>query len=71
MRIDRVSFRNFGSYGNKTITLDIPQEPSFFLIQGKNGNGKCFLPETSIKIYFESADFEQFNKFLEIFRSKE
>ena len=45
MRIDRVTFRNFGSYGNKTITLDIPQEPGFFLIQGKNGNGKSTLSD--------------------------
>jgi hypothetical protein len=71
MRIDKVSFRNFGSYGNKTITLDIPQEPGFFLVQGKNGNGKCLLPSTNIKITCESKDFDQFIRFLEIYRSKE
>lgn len=45
MRIDKVTFRNFGSYGNKTITLDVPLEPGFFLIQGKNGNGKSTLSD--------------------------
>lgn len=45
MQIVKVTFRNFGSYGNKTLTLDMPMEPSFFLIQGKNGNGKSTLSD--------------------------
>lgn len=45
MQIERVTFRNFGSYGNKTLTLDIPSDPSFFLIQGKNGHGKSTLSD--------------------------
>lgn len=45
MKIERVTFRNFGSYGNKTLTLDMPLEPGFFLIQGKNGNGKSTLSD--------------------------
>ena len=71
MRIDRVSFRNFGSYGNKTITLDIPLEPGFFLIQGKNGNGKCFLPSTKIQVLTNIEEFEKFQEFLRLYRSKE
>lgn len=45
MQIEKVTFRNFGSYGNKTISLDIPSDPSFFLIQGKNGHGKSTLSD--------------------------
>ena len=45
MQIERVTFRNFGSYGNKTLTFDIPADPSFFLIQGKNGHGKSTLSD--------------------------
>jgi DNA repair exonuclease SbcCD ATPase subunit len=45
MRILKVSFRNFGSYGNKLHTLEIPEEPSFHLIQGKNGHGKSTLSD--------------------------
>jgi DNA repair exonuclease SbcCD ATPase subunit len=45
MQIVKVTFRNFGSYGNKTLTLDMPADPSFFLIQGKNGNGKSTLSD--------------------------
>jgi DNA repair exonuclease SbcCD ATPase subunit len=45
MQIQKVTFRNFGSYGNKTLSLDIPSDPSFFLIQGKNGHGKSTLSD--------------------------
>jgi exonuclease SbcC len=45
MKIEKVTFRNFGSYGNKTLSLEMPLEPSFFLIQGKNGNGKSTLSD--------------------------
>jgi DNA repair exonuclease SbcCD ATPase subunit len=45
MQIERVTFRNFGSYGNRTMTLEIPETPSFFLIQGKNGHGKSTLSD--------------------------
>ena len=45
MQIQKVTFRNFGSYGNRTLSLDIPVDPSFFLIQGKNGHGKSTLSD--------------------------
>lgn len=45
MKIEKIIFRNFGSYGNKTLILDLPIEPSFFLVQGKNGNGKSTLSD--------------------------
>ena len=70
MRIEKVVFRNFGSYGNKTMTLDIPQDPGFFLIQGKNGHGKCLLPSTKIKVLTSPEEIEKFKRFLELYRSK-
>jgi recombinational DNA repair ATPase RecF len=71
MKIERVKFRNFGSYGNRMLELDVPIEPSFFLIQGKNGHGKCLLPETEIKTFSNKEDFEKFQAFLKLYRSKE
>lgn len=71
MQIEKVTFRNFGSYGNKTMELIIPIEPSFFLIQGKNGNGKCLLPSTKIQVLTDPVEFEKFQEFLRLYRSKE
>ena len=45
MKIEKITFRNFGSYGNKTLDLQMPEDPGFFLIQGKNGNGKSTLSD--------------------------
>lgn len=45
MKIERVSFRNFGSYGNKLLTLEIPPEASLALIFGANGGGKSTLSD--------------------------
>jgi DNA repair exonuclease SbcCD ATPase subunit len=45
MKILRISFKNFGSYGNKLHQLEIPEEPSFHLVQGKNGFGKSTLSD--------------------------
>lgn len=70
MKIERVTFRNFGSYGNRTLVLDMP-DPSFFLVQGKNGHGKCLLPETKIKTLVKKEDFEKFQAFLKLYRLKE
>lgn len=45
MHIKNISFRNFGSYGNRLMDLNLPDEPGFFLVQGKNGNGKSTLSD--------------------------
>jgi DNA repair exonuclease SbcCD ATPase subunit len=45
MKIDSCEFKNFGSYGNRTITLELPQDPGFFLVQGRNGHGKSTLSD--------------------------
>jgi exonuclease SbcC len=45
MKIEKISFKNFGSYGNKELELQLPADPGFFLVQGKNGNGKSTLSD--------------------------
>ena len=45
MKINSISFRNFGSYGNRIMELNLPEDPGFTLIQGKNGNGKSTLSD--------------------------
>ena len=45
MHIDKVKFRNFGSYGNRLMELELSEEPGFCLVQGKNGNGKSTLSD--------------------------
>lgn len=71
MQIQRVTFRNFGSYGNRTMTLEMPEDPGFWIVQGKNGNGKCLLPSTEIEISGEDIEIEKFQEFLRLYRSKE
>lgn len=46
MKIRSISFKNFGSYGNKSqnITFD-DQEGSFFLVVGSNGAGKSTISD--------------------------
>ena len=45
MKIEKISFRNFGSYGNRLMKLTLPDNPGFYLVQGKNGNGKSTLSD--------------------------
>jgi hypothetical protein len=70
MRINSIEFRNFGSYGNRFMELDLPEDPGFFLIQGRNGNGKCLSPDTAITIKSSKEDFEKFSAFLELYKQK-
>jgi DNA repair exonuclease SbcCD ATPase subunit len=43
MRIQRIEFRNFASYGNKIQSIDMESEGCLHLITGNNGNGKSTL----------------------------
>ncbi len=40
MKINRIEFRNFASYGNKVQYIDMESEGCLHLITGNNGNGK-------------------------------
>lgn len=50
MRIRKIEWKNFSSYGNKKQVLDFPENPCLFQIIGENGAGKCFSPDTKIRI---------------------
>lgn len=43
MKISRIEFRNFASYGNKIQSIDMESEGCLHLITGNNGNGKSTL----------------------------
>lgn len=43
MKIQRIEFRNFASYGNKVQHIDMESEGCLHLITGNNGNGKSTL----------------------------
>lgn len=45
MKIEHISFRNFGSYGNRLMELTLSESPAFYLVQGRNGHGKSTLSD--------------------------
>lgn len=45
MRVERIQYKNFGSYGNKMMVLEFPDQPSFFQVHGKNGGGKSTISD--------------------------
>lgn len=45
MRINRLSFKNFGSYGNNLTVVEFPKQSHLFLITGENGHGKSFIED--------------------------
>lgn len=70
MKIESIKFKNFGSYGNRLMELSLPEDPGFFLVQGKNGNGKCLSPYTEIEISMTREEFERFQEFLMLNKKK-
>lgn len=40
MKISKLVFKNFSSFGNKVSELIVPETPSLVLLHGKNGHGK-------------------------------
>lgn len=45
MRIKKIEWKNFSSYGNKKQTLEFPESPSLFQIVGENGAGKTTISQ--------------------------
>jgi DNA repair exonuclease SbcCD ATPase subunit len=45
MKIKKVEWRNFSSYGNKKQILEFPETPSLFQIVGENGAGKSSISQ--------------------------
>lgn len=45
MKIRKIEWKNFSSYGNKKQTLEFPDNPSLFQIVGENGAGKTTISQ--------------------------
>lgn len=45
MKIKKIEWKNFSSYGNKKQTLEFPESPSLFQIVGENGAGKTTISQ--------------------------
>lgn len=50
MRIKKIEWRNFSSYGNRKQEIEFGEEASLYQVVGENGAGKCFYPTTSLRI---------------------
>jgi ABC-type Na+ transport system ATPase subunit NatA len=69
MRINKLEFKNFASYGNKVQVIEFDKENSdLYLVLGGNGAGKCLAKET--EIYVEIEDEELRNDFIEFIKNK-
>jgi len=66
MKIREISWKNFGSYGNKEQKIEFDSlQGNFYLVLGSNGAGKCLDKNTKIEITFDDSDQEErFKKFL-------
>jgi len=67
MKIKKIEFKNFASYGNKLQTIEFDETGKFYLIVGENGMGKCLDPSSEIEILIEDDEF--FKKF-KLFKDK-
>lgn len=45
MKIRKIEWKNFSSYGNKKQTLEFPETPSLFQVVGENGAGKTTISQ--------------------------
>ena len=45
MKIKKVEWKNFASYGNRKQILEFPEEPSLFQVIGENGSGKSSISQ--------------------------
>lgn len=50
MKIKKVEWRNFFSYGNRKQVLDFPDDHSLIQVTGGNGKGKCLHPDVELII---------------------
>ncbi len=69
MKIKRVEFKNFASYGNRTQIIEFDKETSdLYLISGNNGAGKCLAKETEISVEIEDEELKK--EFIEFIKNK-
>lgn len=56
MKLTRLTFRNFASYGDRDQVIEFPEEASFFLVQGANGAGKSTIPDVMRFLWYGKVD---------------
>lgn len=56
MRIDKIRFRNFASYGNKDQEIDLTGPPAFYQIVGQNGAGKTTISDAIKFVSYGKVD---------------
>jgi len=56
MKLQQISWRNIGPFGNKLQTLEIPDEGGLWMVLGKNGNGKSFFVNLPKILYYGRLD---------------
>jgi len=59
MKLNKLTFRNLASYGEIDQVIEFPQEPSFFLVQGDNGAGKCLHGDTELLITITDKELKK------------
>ena len=66
MKIELLKFKNFANYGDEVQQIHFNQNlAEFYLILGKNGDGKCLSKSTEIEVDIEDPHIkEQFLEFL-------
>ena len=66
MKIKSVSWKNFGSYGNRLQKIEFSETTgAFYVVTGHNGAGKCLDKDTHIEINFsDESQQKRFEKFL-------
>jgi len=70
MKILKLKFRNFKSYGNKINIIDFEKDVDnqLILLQGNNGSGKCISSDTEMFISIEDESVR--NKFKEFMKNR-
>lgn len=56
MKLQKLIFRNFASYGDRDQVIEFPEEASFFLVQGSNGAGKSTIPDVMRFLWYGKVD---------------
>ena len=63
MKLTKIEWKNFASYGNKPQKLEFSDDPNLYLVVGENGAGKCFSRDTKLKIRVGDSVREKLNIF--------
>lgn len=62
MRIKKIEWRNFSSYGNRKQEIEFEGESCLYQVVGENGAGKCLHPDT--RLIIKSENIEKILKFI-------